>query len=133
MRPGIRLVGLTAALAVAALACGGENDDAASGDALAVDLEADEYTFRADEAIEIRAGDTVTFTVSNVGVLDHQLEVLSAESRSLGSTGRISPGDEGSITVTFEAEGVYRVICDIDDHLTRGQQARFEVLPAGTG
>ncbi len=133
MRPRFRHLGPACILGLAALGCGGDDDDAASGDAFTVELEADEYTFRASEAIEIRAGDTVTFTVSNVGVLDHQLEVLSAESRSFGSTGRISPGDEASVTVTFEDDGVYRVICDIDDHLTRGQQAQFEVLPAAAG
>jgi plastocyanin len=31
------------------------------------------------------------------------------------------------VTVTFEEAGIYQVICDIDDHLSRGQQARFEV------
>jgi uncharacterized cupredoxin-like copper-binding protein len=30
--------------------------------------------------------------------------------------------------VTFENAGVYTVICDIDDHRSRGQQAEFTVL-----
>lgn len=122
---------LATGLAALAIGCGGDGEpDAAEGDSYTVELAADEYTFRADEAIQIVAGDTVTFSVRNVGVLDHRLEVLTSESRSLGATGRIPPGASESLTVTFEQDGVYRVICDIDDHLTRGQQAQFEVLPA---
>ena len=89
---------------------------------------------RADEAFELRAGDEVTFVVRNEGELDHRLEVLSASSSSLGRTERVAPGAQREVTVTFDEPGTYRVICDVDDHLSRGQQAGFEVgPPAATG
>jgi plastocyanin len=31
------------------------------------------------------------------------------------------------VTVTFEEAGNYRLICDIDDHLSRGQSATVTV------
>ncbi len=113
-----------------AAGCGSEDPGTADGESYTVGIVADEYTFRADEAIEVRAGDTVTFDVRNEGEVDHRLEVLTSESRSLGATERIAPGARDEVTVTFEDEGVYRVICDVDDHLSRGQQAQFRVEPA---
>ncbi|MEM1331899.1 MAG: cupredoxin domain-containing protein [Actinomycetota bacterium] len=126
-----RAVSCTAAIgSLSTIAACGEPDDTSDGRELAVELTAVEFAFRADEAIEIRAGDTVTFGVRNEGELDHQLEVLSEASRSLGMTERIAPGARRAVTVIFDEPGAYRVVCDIDDHLSRGHQAVFEVAPA---
>lgn len=107
--------------------CGG-SENATASPPRDVSLEADEYSFSADEAITIATGDTITFNVRNTGNLDHQMEVWTSENRVLGKTERIAPGALRSVTVTFDEAGSYRVICDIDDHLTRGQQANFEVF-----
>ena len=92
-----------------------------------VTLAAVDFAFEAEEAITISAGDTIDFTVVNEGNSDHQMEVLTDESRRLGMTERLSPGDSDTVRVTFEEPGVYVVICDIDDHRSLGQVARFTV------
>jgi plastocyanin len=91
-----------------------------------IDISATEYAFNGDPGT-IGAGDTIEFAVENIGQLDHSLEVLSSEGRSLGRTERIPAGSTDSVTVTFETAGAYRLICDIDDHLSRGQSATITV------
>jgi plastocyanin len=91
-----------------------------------IDITATEYVFNGDPGT-IAAGDTVDFSVENVGQLDHSLEVLSSEGRSLGRTERIPAGSSDTVTVTFETAGTYRLICDVDDHLSRGQSATITV------
>jgi len=93
-----------------------------------VELAATDFAFRADARITIEAGDTVEFDVRNEGAVDHQMEILTAESRRLGMTDRIAPGSSDTVVATFEEPGVYLVICDIDDHRSLGQQAEFEVF-----
>jgi len=130
----LRLVASTVVALLVLAGCGSPDEEAADGRSLTVTLAAGEYFFRADEAFELRAGDEVTFVVRNEGELDHRLEVLSASSSSLGRTERVAPGAQREVTVTFDEPGTYRVICDVDDHLSRGQQAGFEVgPPAATG
>jgi uncharacterized cupredoxin-like copper-binding protein len=53
--------------------------------------------------------------------------VLSASGGSLGKTERVPPGASANVTVTFEESGVYRLICDVDDHFSRGQGATLTV------
>ena len=91
-----------------------------------IDITATEYAFNGDPGT-IAAGDTIEFAVENIGQLDHSLEVLSSEGRSLGRTERIPAGSTDSVTVTFETAGAYRLICDVDDHLSRGQTATITV------
>ncbi len=91
-----------------------------------IDITATEYAFNGDPGT-IATGDTIEFSVENIGQLDHLLEVLSSEGRSLGRTQRIPAGSTDSLTVTFETAGAYRLICDVDDHLSRGQTATITV------
>ena len=53
---------------------------------------------------------------------------MTGANRRLGKTGRIAPGNSANVVVTFDEAGLYRVICDIDDHQTRGQTAEFTVF-----
>jgi len=55
--------------------------------------------------------------------------VLSGSSSSLGRTERVPPGAQREVTVTFDEPRAYRLLCAVDDHLSRGQQAGFEVGP----
>lgn len=117
-----------AAVAILAVGCGGGDDggDAAEpGRRIAVT--ATEYQFNAEAGIEIVSGETIEFDVTNIGEVTHEMQVLTGEGNELGRTGEIEPSQSDSVTVTFEEAGVYQVICDIDDHLSRGQQAKFEV------
>ncbi len=108
--------------------CG--SDDTAAGEssspARTIEITATEYAFNGDPGA-IGRGDTIEFDLENVGELDHSLEVLSSSGSSLGRTERIAPGASASVTVTFDDAGVYRLICDVDDHLSRGQTASISV------
>jgi plastocyanin len=109
------------------LACGNEGDSVTpAAPARTVEVTATEYEFNGDSGV-IAAGDTIEFAVENVGQLDHSLEVLTSSGSSLGRTERIPPGSTASVTVAFDEAGVYRLICDVDDHLSRGQTASITV------
>ena len=124
-RPAVALVVLMSWLFVS---CG--SDDTAAGEsssaARTIEITATEYEFNGDPGV-IVPGDTIEFDVENVGEIDHSLEVLSSSGSSLGRTERIAPGASASVTVTFDGAGVYRLICDVDDHLSRGQTASISV------
>jgi plastocyanin len=120
----VALVVLVSSLLVA---CGSdETADESSSPARTIEITAVEYAFNGDPGV-IESGDTIEFDVENVGEVDHSLEVLSSSGSSLGRTERIAPGSRASVTVTFDASGVYRLICDVDDHLSRGQTASITV------
>jgi plastocyanin len=121
---------MTAAALIAFSACG--SDDAATSEntSRSVEIQMVEYAFQASESITIEAGETIEFIVTNAGTIDHEMEVLTDASRRLGKTNRLSPGMRASLVLTFDEPGVYSVICDIDDHRSRGQQADFTVVDA---
>ncbi len=89
-----------------------------------------EYDFVSDVVPEFRAGQTVRFVVENVGVIPHEVQVLDTEATVLAQTGPVAAGDRTELVVAFDDAGVYQMICDIDDHLSRGQRALFEVRHA---
>jgi plastocyanin len=124
-RPVVALLVLASSVL---LACGSDETaaDQSSSEARAIEITATEYEFNGDPGV-IEAGDTIEFDVENVGEVDHSLEVLSSSGTSLGRTQRIAPGASASVTVTFDDAGVYRLICDVDDHLSRGQTASISV------
>jgi plastocyanin len=107
-------------------ACGGDAAEEPSAATRTIEIAASEYAFNGDPGV-IEPGDTIEFDVDNVGQVDHSLEVLSSSGTSLGRTERIVPGASDAVTVTFAEAGVYRLICDVDDHLSRGQTASITV------
>jgi plastocyanin len=110
------------------VSCGSDDTSAgeSSSEARTIEITTTEYEFNGDPGV-ISAGDTIEFAVENVGEVDHSLEVLSSSGTSLGRTERVAPGASTSVTVTFDDAGVYRLICDVDDHLSRGQTASISV------
>ncbi len=123
-----RLILMSLLLSPVIVACGADNPstEAPGGPTRTIEITAAEYTFNGDPGV-IAAGDTIEFALENVGQLDHSLEVLSATGSSLGATERIPAGGSGSVTVTFDDAGVYRLICDVDDHFSRGQSGTITV------
>lgn len=94
-----------------------------------VEITADEYSFAGDPT-GIAAGDTIRFDVSNVGEVTHEMQVLDQSGRLLDRTGEIPPGGSDDVVVEFAEAGDYRLICDIDDHQSRGQ---FAFITVGSG
>lgn len=127
MIPAVRrLILLSLLLAVAACGADSPATEESPEPSRTVEIVAAEYTFSGDPGV-IVAGDTIEFVLENVGQLDHSLEVLSPAGGSLGVTERIVPDASGSVTVTFADAGVYRLICDVDDHFSRGQGGTITV------
>ncbi len=123
-----RLILTSLLLSPVIVACGADSPAAEtpSEPTRSIEIVAAEYTFEGEPGV-IAAGDTIEFVLDNVGQLDHSLEVLSSAGSSLGATERIPPGASGSVTVTFDDAGVYRLICDVDDHFSRGQGGTITV------
>jgi plastocyanin len=129
LRAAVAVIALSAAPMLLASCSSDRASEAGAGgeSSRTIDITAtDDYTFNGDPGT-IVAGDTIEFAVENIGQLDHSLEVLSSAGRSLGKTERIPAGSTDSVTVTFETAGDFRLICDIDDHLSRGQSATVTV------
>jgi plastocyanin len=121
------VLGLLLLLLFPPVACA---DDRAGGDATPdseYPVAMTEYDFVSPVAPDFRAGDTVRFVIENVGVVPHEMQVLDAEASLLGRTGDVAAGDATELVVTFDDAGIYQLICDIDDHLSRGQRVLFEV------
>jgi plastocyanin len=127
VRPVLRSGALAVAFASVVVACGSDGGSGGeAGPVRTIEITATEYAFNGDPGV-IDPGDTIEFAVENVGQLEHSLEVLSSQGRSLGKTERIPAGSSAAVTVTFDDDGVYRLICDVDDHLSRGQSASITV------
>jgi uncharacterized cupredoxin-like copper-binding protein len=130
--PRRRLAALALAVGLAvSTGCGDDGGDGdGGGDAADVDrtveVTATEYSFAGDPG-NLVAGETIRFVVTNTGVVDHEMQVLGGTGRRISQTGRIAPGQSADAIVTFVNAGPYRLICDIDDHLTRGQSAGLTV------
>ena len=103
------------------------NDINEAVEARDVAITATEYQFVGEEDPLLMAGETIRFVVTNEGELTHEMLILDADGKLLAQSPEIPPGETGTVTVTFESDGVYQAICDIDDHLTRGQQVQFSV------
>jgi uncharacterized cupredoxin-like copper-binding protein len=125
-----RHAALGALLVIGFVGCGGGGGDESESEtqeARTVEITATEYTFEGESGEGIVAGETIRFLVSNAGELTHEMQVLDGDGRLIDRTGEIPPGGQDEVTVNFVEAGVYQVICDIDDHLSRGQQVRFPV------
>lgn len=71
----------------------------------------------------------VRFNLTNYGEDDHDLVVLGPGSSGtrLGDLGVVDPGQTKTLTVSLRKPGVYRLICTLDDHLSRGMSSRVRV------
>ncbi len=78
------------------------------GAATTITLVAQNFSFNGtNPTITVKAGQQVTFTVVNKDSAPHTFDILGV---SGGSTGQISPGQTGTLTVTLSA-GTYKYQC----------------------
>lgn len=98
-----------------------------------ITVQMNEFDFVSDVVPEFTEGDTVRFVVENVGLIPHEVQILDTDATRLDETGPVEAGGRTELVVTFDEAGIFQMICDIDDHLSRGQRAVFEVRrPDGT-
>lgn len=123
----------SATFAVAALlalsACASNSGPSRSYEvAIRAEDSSEEYAYVAEEALDIRVGDEVTFNMRNAGTLPHDLQVVDPEGNAIGVAPAVASGDSLSLTVLFEEPGFYRLNCLVDNHLTEhGMQEFIEV------
>jgi plastocyanin len=137
-RPATRRTGLVAALVLVsgALLAGCGADGAAEPVRtytlrLRTDDSGPEYEYIAEDELDLRVGDEVTFEFDNTGSLPHDVQVVDPSGAQVGVSTVANPGATTSVTVLFEEAGFFRLNCLVDDHLTaHGMQAIVEVTEA---
>ena len=130
-----------AVLLLLSSACGGNGEGETlgePGDASAVDrtirLEAEEFKFSMEE-IEVAAGETIEFVVTNVGQVQHELSIGSDHAHhssgehggATSSTGAIDPGDSATLVWSFPDAGETQFACHIDAHNEQGMVGTLTV------
>lgn len=122
-KPGQTGTGIRQAITVT-----GEGGTAAKAPDREIDVKAADYTFSFPAGLpQIRKGETIEFTLSNAGMMDHEFEVLKPNGDALGEVGPTKPGKTGQVILTFDAPGTYEFVCGIDDHETRGMKGTFAI------
>ncbi len=100
-------------------------------------------TLRIEPAtIDMKAGETVRFVVTNVGALDHEFYLGDAaaqdehamEMRSAGGMAHdeeagigLMPGETKTLTFTFMEPGAYLAGCHVNSHFLAGMKAAITV------
>jgi uncharacterized cupredoxin-like copper-binding protein len=123
MKTTRRLTALTAGLALALAACGGNGGtDTTAGPTTTagpspheVSLVATEFQFDPSE-VTVTAGNPVILELVNDGVVEHDLVIDGFTFDLL-----VQPGEEASETVTFNA-GTYTFWCSIPGHREAGME-----------
>jgi uncharacterized cupredoxin-like copper-binding protein len=142
-KPSLIAMGLLA-LALAGAACGGDGSDAANTAEAARTIEVtalDELAYD-PASIEVDAGETVTFIVTNAGANEHEFVVGDAEMQEMaekqameGEHGHVeamaslalSPGETSETTVTFEDTGEILYACHVASHYDGGMVGTITV------
>ncbi len=106
-------------------ACGGGAPATPAARSIAVD--ASEFAF-APNAFTATVGEELTFTVTNVGTLEHNFVVFDAAGTELARTS-VPVGSNASATVTPSAAGTYEIVCDVAGHKEAGMVAALTVNP----
>lgn len=133
------VVGLASIVAFS-LGCGSSGEltgepAAASEADRTVEVTTTEYSFEPDR-IEVEAGETIEFRISNEGEEDHEL-ALGLIQHGAGHMGHmmamdnhtaaISSGEEASLTWSFTEPGEIQFACHIDGHDDRGMAGTIVV------
>jgi iron uptake system component EfeO len=115
-----------AILAIGLAACGGGGASQPSSTSAASDVvavEASEFKFD-PSTITVAAGE-VTFSVKNVGALEHEFEIFEGD-RVVDEVEGLVPGLTKNLTVTLEA-GAYTYVCKLAGHEEQGMTGTLTV------
>ena len=85
------------------------------------------YAFALPAGASITKGETITFTMKNDGAIEHEMEVFLPDGDALGEVGPTKVGATGSVTLTFDRTGTYRLVCGIEGHEAQGMVSAIEV------
>ena len=85
------------------------------------------YAFALPAGASITKGETITFTMKNDGAIEHEMEVFLPDGDPLGEIGPTKAGVTGSVTLTFDEAGTYRLVCGIEGHEAQGMVSSIEV------
>ena len=94
-------------------------------------------------AIPLKAGQQVTFVVTNAGAIDHEFylgdEAAQAEQEQMMQSGQMAhdtpdgislkPGETKELTYTFDAAGQTLAGCHVAGHYAAGMKATITVTP----
>jgi uncharacterized cupredoxin-like copper-binding protein len=78
-----------------------------------VDISLEEWALN-PSALNVTAGDSVTFNISNIGRFPHAFEVNGNGTHAQSNT--ISAGEITTLTVNFEFSGEYQILCPVPGH-----------------
>lgn len=97
-----------------------------SGTGRVLTFESRDYTYTGLQ-VDAKAGDTVTFVMTNYGEADHEFEVFDPDGTALGEIEPVSSGKTGKRTLKLTKPGTYHFVCGVSDHEARGMQGTFVV------
>lgn len=121
--PGARLAALATVALLAVAGCGGDDEEASSGEAAAtVDVSETDFALEPQDATVDESG-AIEFAVANDGETDHALEI-EADPEAVSDT--IAPGEETSFTAELEP-GEYKWYCPIANHEDLGMVGTLTV------
>ena len=119
------VIGLVLVVALAACGGGGASQPA-SGGGKTFTVEATEFAFNPN-TFEAKAGDQLTFKVTNKGTVDHNFVILNADgSQELAKT-EIKVGQTATLNYTPPAAGTYQIDCNLPGHKEAGMTGTLTV------
>lgn len=91
-----------------------------------VTFQSRDYTYTGLQ-VDAKAGDKVTFVMTNYGEADHEFEIFDPDGKELGEIEPVSSGKTGKRTLKLMKPGTYLFVCGVSDHEARGMQGTFVV------
>ena len=120
-------------VAVLLAACGGSEDESASGDVVQK-IQISENEFSLDPSmVTLEQAGTYEFEVTNDGQITHALEIEEEGGGAEAETGDIAAGETKTLRFTFSAEGSYEMYCPIGNHKDEGMRGTIVVGNAAGG
>jgi plastocyanin len=123
-----RLLPLTALVALAIAACGGDDDTAGRSVTVeagqTVHVVADEYSFD-PESLTLTGGGRMKLALENRGVLAHNLRVLDGGTE-IGGTDTFTGGKTRGAMLELEP-GEYELVCTVGNHAELGMRGNLTV------